>query len=97
MGGDRISSLESYGWALEKECCFPGVLCDVMRLSIACVRAMAMSCLTLIYNFSSLGIEYPGLKKPAVSTTNGYYYYFIIQTQQSPAIILKVLQLHSSL
>jgi len=28
MEGDRISPLESYGWALEKECCLPDVLCD---------------------------------------------------------------------
>ena len=37
---NRISSLQSHGKTLEKECCLPGVFCDivVIRLPISCVR-----------------------------------------------------------
>jgi len=39
-----ISSLESHGQVLEKECCLPGIFCDSSELPVSCVSPMAVSC-----------------------------------------------------
>ena len=93
MESNRISSLQSHGKALEKECCLPGVFCDSgdTPANLLCeLNGHLMPCTSCFYGkwvedmctFLTPALNSQGLKKLryAIQTYYYYYYYYLIRS-----------------